>query len=297
MSTQNPHWFNGKTKGERLRWLFNESPLKANVSKILLYPSEELGDGDGRPLREAVIREFGSSSRLAVRSSFNGEDSQSSHAGKFLSILNVLPEDVPESIAAVLASGEESVSREYWGGDKPHVIVQEMVGAVARAGVLFTANPSHRSFAATLQWSEGSETDIVTAGKDKVRTIQIPGGIHAKETVSHPLLRPFNGLLELAVKLQDLTGELALDIEFAQDSHGHWWILQVRPIWSGNAGGSEKFVSREAESQQSSMYLAQLNSLPRGSVHNQDSGDAILGVMPDWNPAELIGTAPNQLAM
>ena len=296
MTTQNLHWFNGKTKGERLSWLFNESPLQAHISKILLYPSEELGDENSQSLKDAVIREFGSSSKLAVRSSFYGEDAQSSQAGKFLSILNVSPDDVAESIAAVLASGDNG-DLGATSSERPHVIVQKMVDQVARAGVLFTANPSHQSFAATLQWSEGSATDVVTAGKDRVRTIQIPGGIHAKEIVSHPLLRPFDGLLELAVNLERLAGEPALDIEFAQDTQGHWWILQVRPIWTGNNGGSQNFLSREDESRKSSMYLAQLNSLPRGHAPYEDRGDAVLGVMPDWNPAELIGTAPNQLAM
>lgn len=86
-------------------------------------------------------------SRFAVRSSGRAEDGTTdSHAGQFLSLLDVAAGDVPGAVERVFASGRaDSVvayraARGHADVDMPAVIVQVMVDARA-AGVAFAANP------------------------------------------------------------------------------------------------------------------------------------------------------------
>ncbi|CAN7689862.1 hypothetical protein ASC89_27175 [Devosia sp. Root413D1] len=84
----------------------------------------------------------------AVRSSAREEDgSAASHAGQFLSLLNVRAEDVPAAARSVFESGAAESVAEYRSsrqlgadGGAPAVVVQQMVDARC-AGVLFTADP------------------------------------------------------------------------------------------------------------------------------------------------------------
>ena len=98
--------------------------------------------------------------------------------------------------------------------------------------------------------------------------------------------------LALARELERLCDCLALDIEFGMDRSGQLHLFQVRRIalaknWHP---ATERRIRRKLAFAES--YI-QERSLPRHGV----LGDrTILAVMPDWNPAEIIGTTPRQLA-
>ena len=86
-------------------------------------------------------------SPFAARSSARDEDgSDHSHAGQFLSLLNLDAADVPGAAARVFASGSEGHVAEYRatrgleGAGGTAVLVQRMVAPRA-AGVMFTADP------------------------------------------------------------------------------------------------------------------------------------------------------------
>lgn len=84
----------------------------------------------------------------AVRSSGREEDGAAhSHAGQFLSLLNVAADDVPAAVGRVWESGQTGSLKSYRAsrgldpdGGAPAVIVQRMVPARA-AGVAFSADP------------------------------------------------------------------------------------------------------------------------------------------------------------
>ncbi len=84
---------------------------------------------------------------FAVRSSGRAEDgSDHSHAGQYLSVLNVAPGDVPQAVCDVWASGFGDRLATYQAltsgadAEAPAIIVQRMVPASA-AGVAFSADP------------------------------------------------------------------------------------------------------------------------------------------------------------
>ena len=98
------------------------------------------------PLAAALAKLPGD--RFAVRSSGGEEDgSANSHAGQFLSVLDVLRDGIAEAVERVAASGRTDSLRAYRvsrgldpDGGAPAVIVQRLVDA-RTAGVMFTADP------------------------------------------------------------------------------------------------------------------------------------------------------------
>ncbi|NVO12413.1 MAG: hypothetical protein HXX10_00085 [Rhodoplanes sp.] len=85
--------------------------------------------------------------RFAVRSSARSEDGAAdSHAGQFLTVLDVTADDVPTAVVHVIRSGLAGSVADYrtakglTGAELPAVVVQGMVAASA-AGVAFGADP------------------------------------------------------------------------------------------------------------------------------------------------------------
>ena len=83
-----------------------------------------------------------------------------------------------------------------------------------------------------------------------------------------------------------------MDIEFAITKDHGLHILQVRPITVEHAYKSLKDQD----------VFNMLNSAEKKFIEKQKSSPfifgnkALFGVMPDWNPAEIIGTKPGTLA-
>ncbi|MCT7373660.1 PEP/pyruvate-binding domain-containing protein [Chelativorans salis] len=110
---------------------FTGTGLRAEARKGLIGHLEEIGPGP-----------------FAVRSSAREEDgAEHSHAGQFLSLLNIAAADVPKAAHRVWKSGGTDTLRAYRarrglgsGDHAPAVLVQRLVRARA-AGVAFSADP------------------------------------------------------------------------------------------------------------------------------------------------------------
>jgi len=120
------------------------------VPAFFVIPPETFENGRLSQDTRAAVREAASAlpaAQFAVRSSGRAEDGGAdSHAGQYLTLLNIPEDGVPEAAERVFASGlADSVTayREARGladTDMPSVIVQVMVAAKA-AGVAFAADP------------------------------------------------------------------------------------------------------------------------------------------------------------
>ena len=92
--------------------------------------------------------------------------------------------------------------------------------------------------------------------------------------------------------METLLGTDAIDVEFAVDSGGQLHLLQVRRL----------AVDRDAQIDDAAVEAAaadvackvELLSRPHPYLHGDH---AIFGVMPDWNPAEIIGLKPRPLSL
>lgn len=226
---------------------------------------------------------------VAVRSSSRTEDSwQSSQAGAYDSILNVNSQNSDELRAAI-----DKVFASY--GDHQatsQVVIQEMLLDVEMSGVLFTRSLSNGAPYYVINFDDKSgKTDSVTSGvTNELRTMVVYRNTSNLEAKLDPRL--FR-LIEAVREIEQLLDFDALDIEFAIDKQAHRvHILQVRPLIA-------QYPNKIALDEAVQRYL---NEAQRRLCHYEEKAphlignQTIFGVMPDANPAELIGIKAKPLA-
>jgi hypothetical protein len=216
-----------------------------------------------------------------VRSSCGKEDGTTcSNAGAFLSIQNVKEDTIELAVERVISSyGEAKLTDE--------VLIQPMLTSVVRSGVAFSHDPNTCSPYRVVEWSEGSDTSLVTGG--------IGGRVWlgaAKSIVRpEPTISPILSLLE---ELLELFGNSPLDCEFAvtiEEDIEVLWLLQARPLFLR--------LKPESEATQAARLEKIERKVARGmQPHPFLMGQStVFGVMPDWNPAEIVGIRPKPLAL
>ena len=84
-----------------------------------------------------------------------------------------------------------------------------------------------------------------------------------------------------------------LDVEFAIDSTQKLYIFQVRPIVSSKAKKPVDLSCLEEALIKIHSKIKKINTIYPYLYGNK----TMLGVMPDWNPAEIIGCEPKMLAL
>jgi glutamine kinase len=268
------------TKAETLKEL---SKLGYNVPEVHFFTVEGWQKNKESILAQ-VLSIFGNQ-KLAVRSSTKAEDtSASSMAGAFETLLNVYPskEKLASAIDKVIASFDEDVTNQ--------VLIQPMVLDVAMSGVIMSKVLDDGSPYHVLNYDDSSGlTDTVTSGSAINKTVYVYNGVSESDFDSPYLL----AVLKLIRALESTFPSIPLDIEFAVDNEIEVYLLQVRKIttvenWNNTAN---KQVSEKIEFLKD--YLQSLLSR-RPNLYGSKS---LLGFMPDWNPAEMIGVVPHPLSM
>jgi choline kinase len=227
---------------------------------------------------------------LIVRSSAKGEDNWGfSNAGGFDSYLNVDGKnrsEVAHAIDSVISSyGDAYESR------LEQVLIQRFIQDVDISGVVFTCGLETGSPYYRINFDDKSKsTESVTAGTHlDLRTVLINRqNVHHLESVEPKLLSTLKAVKEL----ESLLCFDKLDIEFAIDQHGQVHIFQVRPITIDH---SQYEVGDHAVSESITDSIRRFRSLQQMSPFIYGRR-AYFGNMPDWNPAEIIGTRPKPLA-
>lgn len=221
---------------------------------------------------------------LIVRSSALSEDrDQSSLAGHFSSVLNVTGQQALEqAIAEVIASFESTEAQ-----DGHQVFIQPQLQQIALSGVAFSRDPNTGSPYAVINYDDHSgSTDSVTSGRsNNLRTFY-----HFHQAPLEPP-SPLNRIVRLLQELCQLFNTAAIDIEFALDQQDQLWLLQVRPLVVA-ACSAEIETQLTASLQSISHKISALNR-PHPYLQGEHT---VFGIMPDWNPAEMIGVRPGILA-
>ncbi len=227
---------------------------------------------------------------LVVRSSSFAEDCwNESHAGGFDSVLNVDSQselDVVTAVEQVIASYKDSSSL-----NNDQVLVQEYLSDVKMSGVVFTRSLETGAPYYRINFDDQTQsTESVTSGSGtELRTV-IVSKSHRRH-MDH-LSADLQLLLAGVAEIEDLLSFDKFDIEFAIDTSHRLHIFQVRPIavsYQEN-GISDADIKNSLEECAQSFQQEQ----PKGL--NRVGDAAYFGVMPDWNPAEIIGTKPKPLA-
>lgn len=228
---------------------------------------------------------FAGEGLLAVRSSCRREDSESaSAAGAYRSELNV-----PLSDVAVLKDAIERVIASY-GHAQPddQVLVQPMIRNVVVTGVIMTRALNDGSPYYVINYDdESGKTDTITGGRNVSKTVYVYRDVRDQDFDSSRL----RGFVDLARRVEAFCGNDALDIEFCLDADNVLHLLQVRPIctrrhWPERPDAIRNFIG----------HVADFIAAKTGPSPNLFGQRAVLGVMPDWNPAEMIGILPRPLA-
>jgi phosphohistidine swiveling domain-containing protein len=260
--------------------------LQGRLSSARILPMHGVTVGAYQAAPEKVIDEIlqdlSTPTDLIVRSSAQGEDgADASMAGKYESVGNVRgPRALRTAIDVVIDSYDTP-------NPADQVLVQPMLQDVAASGVVFSMDPSNGAPYRIINFTEDGDTSAITSGASSNEKTYFVSR-HAA-TASDPLVAR---LVDLVDELESVTSSENIDLEFAVTSDDELYLLQARPL-----------VIKAAAQPDSIAHAADLSRIEedlkrRLGAHPFLLGDkTIYGVMPDWNPAEIIGVRPKPLAL
>jgi adenylylsulfate kinase-like enzyme/phosphohistidine swiveling domain-containing protein len=277
------------TKAETLERL---APLlrRATILPQVRFSVQDWHGDQAGVLQRIAAAPWGSE-RLIVRSSARSEDSSSqSQAGKFTSVAGVRG-------SAAISPAVERVIASYAGNDCQHdqILVQPMLDDVAMAGVAVTREPHGGGPYFVINYDDSSgRSDLVTSGNsEKLKTFIC---LKSRQEGIPSQLQPILALLRELESLLDCDG---IDVEFAVDRQGALYLLQVRPLAHSPAlpAPNQRVTDGETTAGDAATEIARKMALltkPHPYLHGNRS---VYGVMPDWNPAEIVGLKPRPLAL
>jgi glutamine kinase len=258
--------------------------LAGRLRHGVVLPLDWFTVGDWRADEDAVLDRLcaheWARGALIVRSSSLDEDTATvSNAGHFLSRAHV-------SGRRELRHAVEQVIASYDGrSDADQVLVQPELDHVVASGVASSAEPSGGGPYRVVTYSESAHTDAVTAGRDGTRTWYCLAHEPAEPPSPH-----LAGVLALVDELEQLVDD-PFELEFGVSTGGPVVLFQVRPIaMSGEGVAKDVHRAATAECRSRFRQLAPERPPALGPL-------ACFGVMPDWNPAEMIGVRPRPLAL
>ena len=256
---------------------------RLTTAKVLPQVCQTAGElqADPRRILTLLKRAGLMGRRLIVRSSAKNEDTaESSNAGKFLSIADVSGEKaVLDAVARVVeAMGPDPANQ---------VFIQPFLTDVELCGVAFTMDPNTGGNYYILNYDDttGSTSSVTDGTGTHLQTFY-----HFKGADMSLAPAPLDRVIALCRELEERFQRTALDLEFAV-AGGELYLLQVRPLVI-----TKPLANLEIQAGCLRQIRDKLcaSMLPHPDLCGQRT---IYGVMPDWNPAEMIGLRPRALAL
>jgi len=222
---------------------------------------------------------------IIIRSSTIDEDSfENSKAGSYLSINNVsTKKNFVNKINRVIKSFESKNLQNQ-------VLIQPSAKDIICNGVIFTTNLGNQlpTYKINLDY-KGEDTSSITSGKSKNdKTFFISKYNLNLKKIKNLHLRK---IVAASAEIEDVFLCKHLDIEFAINKNNEIIIFQVRPL-----------VLKEKTEYTEKVFLSNYKKCLKKwdkdlkSIKYKKYLTPLLGVMPDWNPAEIIGFKPKILA-
>ena len=226
-----------------------------------------------------------SSKTLVVRSSALNEDTEgSSMAGNYVSILKVEKDNfdtITNAIEAVIESYKKNAQKQDLNNQ---ILIQPYLQNVTMSGVVFSKNLQTSSPYYIVNYDNSNNTELVTSGSGSDLNTFI-----CYNNFEYPIKNENLSILISAVKeIEEVTKYDAIDVEFAFIEK-QLYILQVRPI-----AAKKNNVMVEASDIQSE--ITNIKAFFDINNINLLGSKKAYGIMPDWNPAEIIGTNPRKLS-
>jgi glutamine kinase len=271
-----------KTKAESLEAL---APLLRH-GRVLPQVRFSVGDWrlDPAEVLASIAAQPWGFDRVIVRSSARDEDGaeRNSQAGRYDSVLGIAGSAaMAEAINRVIASFEDDEN------DHHQIFVQPMLEHVAMAGVAFSRSPSGGPYFIINYDDRTGLTERVTGGAGDV--LETFFCLKSRPDACPPSLGP---VIALVSELETLLACDAIDVEFAVGGDRQLYLLQVRPL---AVESPERIADATVDTALTDVARkVELLSRPHPYLHGSR---AIFGVMPDWNPAEIIGVRPWPLSL
>lgn len=268
------------TKAGMLNYIKENLP-SINVLPIMVVNSHVFYTDERKTVEEVVL--FAQKHLLAIRSSSSMEDTlECSNAGKFESVLNVPPQynEVRDAIHKVYQSYHTETDQE--------ILIQPMLEHIKKSGVVFTVDMDTFADYYVVSYCEGDDSTAVTSGSsNKLKTF-----VQYKHSELPVKDEEMGRLIADCRQIERFLKNDALDIEFALNHEGKIFIFQVRPIAKGNRAVSEKADLNPILNRiyKKAKKLSCAHPFLLGNT-------TCFGVMPDWNPAEILGIRPRKLAI
>jgi glutamine kinase len=221
---------------------------------------------------------------LIVRSSTAAEDKEcQSLAGHFLSVQGVCGKgELIKAIGQVINSYSSKNKCE------DQVFIQPQLDKIIMSGVVFSCDPSNNSPYIVINYTNSNKsTESVTSGKSN----ELNTYYYYKHKGKPPKNR-LGRITSMVLELESIFKTNAIDAEFAVSEEDELFLLQVRPLFSSGSPGisSEKHKSVLAD-----IHQKIVNGMrPHPYLFGKKT---LYGVMPDWNPAEIIGLRPRPLSL
>ncbi len=264
--------------------------LKNTVRKSKILDQYTFQVGDYEKNKDQIINYIQKTFKdehLVFRSSALNEDTlHSSMAGSYKSVLKVLRSDkssIESSIASVVNSYLKSGQKQNL---KNQVLVQRYLSGVSSSGVVLTKDLQTDSPYFKINYTDGSDTETVTSGSAGSLKVFILYRGFSEKIKDQKIEKLIDAIRELEI----IISYDAIDVEYAFVG-GKLYILQVRPIAAKKnyIKVSETDINNEVNSIK--QYIESAKDFP--GLYGKSIA---YGVMPDWNPAEIIGINPKPLA-
>ena len=235
-----------------------------------------------KKILESIKKDF--NKNIIIRSSSQSEDKDGySNAGTFSSCLDVdinSDSDIKISIEKVIDSYGKKIN------PKDQIFIQEMLKNVSMSGVIFSCDIDTLSPYYIINYDESGSTESVTKGiSNNLKTFT------SFKSNSKIKDKKLSLLIDATKECEKIFKNQYLDIEFAY-KNDELFILQVRPIVTKGKEDLSK-INLDDSLKKLNKKIKKLNS-PHPNLLGEKT---IFGLMPDWNPAEIIGTRPRRLAL
>ncbi len=269
-----------QTKGKNLENL--QTRLKsAKILPLILTSLEELEKNQVKILEKIDQLK---TTKLIIRSSSKSEDSlKSSNAGAFLSLANIDTNKKEDLLKALFEVGNSMPSK------KDEILIQPCLLDIELCGVGFSVDKDNFSPYFCLQYDENGSNSSITDGSAK----SAKSYYHYRENLDFKDEK-IKQIIELIKELEKLYECEFLDVEFAFakiDGKSELFCLQVRPLIMQEKENLSNALPKEALKRFHKRFVSLQDPRPRVLGKK-----ALFGVMPDWNPAEIIGLRPKRLA-
>lgn len=234
-----------------------------------------------------ISQKFMQDEYIIIRSSTQSEDSwHNSNAGKFISILNIHPHQQGKLKKCI-----EKVINSYPKQNllNQEVLIQPQLTSVSLSGVIFTRDLNTGAPYYTINYDKSTKTDSITSGSAANHECIT---MHRETNISDEAPAWLHRLIESTREIEELLCYDCLDIEFAVSTDQSIHIFQVRPLVATSSlkSADDQDISEELE-RIKQFFNAHQNKMP-----HLFGNRTFFGNMPDWNPAEMIGSHPKPLA-